>query len=400
MTLRSLVVVTVASVGLVVPALASDSLSVVKLASPAPEASLTGNLAASEDGLYLSWLEQLPQGHALRVAVWDGETFSEPRTIHTSDAFFANWADFASTLALADGRLVAHWLEKAADGTYQYDIWTSLSDDGGTTWSAPQRPHRDGTLSEHGFVSLVRYGTAGFAGVWLDGRQFRDGADDNEMALMFTSFDGERFQDERLLDARICECCQTAMTRTPDGLFVAYRDRSPQEIRDIAFVRYADDEWTAPARLHEDGWQIPGCPVNGPQVTADGQRLAVAWFTASRDEPRVLTVFSNDGGGSFGEALRIDDGQPVGRVDIENVGESVVVSWLERIEGGAGEVKLKLVSPSGATGASFSLAKTGSGRVSGFPRMAVFDGDVYVSWTEAYARRGPSRVQVAKVVIQ
>ncbi len=100
-----------------VPAAAiwSDSGSVEKLLSPAPAASLTGNLVASGDALYLSWLEELPHGHALRFSVLEGTTFSEPRTIHTSDEFFANWADFASMAPLADGRLVAHWLEKAAE---------------------------------------------------------------------------------------------------------------------------------------------------------------------------------------------------------------------------------------------------------------------------------------------
>ena len=387
-------------VGLAVPAVASDSVTVVRLSSPAPEASLTGNLAASKDGLYLSWLEPSPQGHALRFAMWNGETFGDPRTIHTSDAFFANWADFASMVALADGGLAAHWLEKAAGGTFQYDIWMSLSDDGGITWSAPRRPHRDGTLSEHGFVSLVRQRATGFAGVWLDGRQYRDGADDNEMTLMFTTFEDGQFREEQLLDARVCSCCQTAMARTADGLFVAYRDRSPREIRDISFVRHVDGEWTAPMTLHHDGWQIPGCPVNGPQVTAAGDRLGVAWFTASNDEPRVNVVFSDDGGKSFGGPQRIDDGHPVGRVDIETLDDAVIVSWLERIEGGTGEVKLRRLLSSGASGASVSLGQTGAGRVSGFPRMAVFGGDVYVTWTEAYARRGPSRVQVAKVVIE
>ena len=119
--------------GPVRPAFAADDVTILTLESPAPEGSQTGNLTASETGLYLSWLEPLADGHALRFAVWDGEAFGEPQTIHTSDAFFANWADFASLLALADGQLVAHWLEKAAGGTYQYDIWMSLSADGGAT---------------------------------------------------------------------------------------------------------------------------------------------------------------------------------------------------------------------------------------------------------------------------
>jgi hypothetical protein len=32
--------------------------------------------------------------------------------------------------------------------------------------------------------------------------------------------------------------------------------------------------------------------------------------------------------------------------------------------------------------------------------MAVFGGDVYVTWTEAYTRAGPSQVRIAKVKVE
>ena len=241
---------------------------------------------------------------------WNGTAFDQAQLIHASDHFFANWADFASVLALGNGRLAAHWLEKAANGTYEYDVWMAVSDDDGRSWSEPERPHRDGTLSEHGFVSMVALGESSFAAVWLDGREFKKGASDNEMTLRFTTY-ADGFGEEILLDGRVCECCQTGMARTDDGLFVAYRDRSGKEIRDIGYVRYVDGRWTEPAILNEDGWTIPGCPVNGPQVAAEGNRVAVAWFTGSGDTPRAYVTFSDDSGASFGEPVRVDDGNAV-----------------------------------------------------------------------------------------
>ena len=151
--------------------------------TPAPPASLTPHLSSFGDGLYLSWLERAGDGHELRVSRWNGTAFDEARSIHASDRFFANWADFASVLPLGDGRLAAHWLEKAANGTYEYDVWMAVSDDNGRSWSEPGRPHRDGTLSEHGFVSMVALGESSFAAAWLDGREFKKGAGDNEMTL-------------------------------------------------------------------------------------------------------------------------------------------------------------------------------------------------------------------------
>ena len=71
---------------------------------------MTPFLTATEDGLWLSWLERVEDGHALRFSTWDGEGFGPPSTIHTSDHFFANWADFSSILSFGDSRLAAHWL--------------------------------------------------------------------------------------------------------------------------------------------------------------------------------------------------------------------------------------------------------------------------------------------------
>ncbi len=385
-------------------ALGLDAMRVIMVETPAPTASLTPHLSSFGDGLYLSWLERDGDGHELRVSRWDGTAFVDARSIHASDRFFANWADFASVLPWGDGRLAAHWLEKAANGTYEYDVWIRVSDDDGRTWSEPERPHRDGTLSEHGFVSMVAMAplsAGGFAAVWLDGREFEKGAGDNEMTLRFTTYDADGFGEEVLLDGRVCECCQTGMARTDDGLFVAYRDRSGEEIRDIGYVRYVDNggdgAWTEPAILNEDGWHLPGCPVNGPQVTAKGNRVAVAWFTASKDTPRVQVLFSDDGGESFGAPARVDDGNPVGRVDIEWLGDDVLMSWVERLEGRDGEVRTKMVAPSGDVGTSLFVAKTGSGRASGFPRMTRFGDEVFISWTESYERKGPSQVRVARI---
>ena len=48
------------------------------------------------------------------------------------------------------------------------------------------------------------------------------------------------------------------------GPVAVYRDRSPEEIRDISVVRLVDGVWTEPAPVHADNWMIEGCPVNGP----------------------------------------------------------------------------------------------------------------------------------------
>ena len=381
---------------------ASASEPVERLSTPAREGSLTPFLAGSSTGLHMSWLEKTPEGHALRYARWDGARFTEPATVRASDKFFANWADFASVLpfgAFGEERLAAHWIEKSAGGTYEYDVFVSISEDGGKTWSPGAKPHRDGTLSEHGFVSLVPAGAKGFSLVWLDGRNFQKDAPDNEMTLMQTTFDGDAFVEETLLDARVCECCQTAMAPIEGGYFVAYRDRSPEEIRDISYVRFTSGQWSRPRTIHDDGWHLTGCPVNGPQAASDGNRLALAWFTASKDDPRVRVVFSEDGGATFAPPVRVDAGKALGRVDVELTGDGAVVTWLARATRG-GEVLARRISPKGASSEIVTVASTGADRASGFPRIASFQGEIYVAWTESMSRQGPSRIQLARLVLE
>jgi hypothetical protein len=147
--------------------IAADELEVVPLDSPAEARTAEPNLTAAADGVYLSWLQELPEGgHALEWSRWDGSSWSEPGLVYTSRRMLANWADFPSLLVLDDGTLVAHWLEKAGDGTYDHDVWIRLSKDHGATWTEPQRPYRDETKGEHGFVSLVDTAWAGSPGIF------------------------------------------------------------------------------------------------------------------------------------------------------------------------------------------------------------------------------------------
>ena len=114
----------------------------------------------------------------------------------------------------------------------------------------------------------------------------------------------------------------------------------------------------------------------------------------------MFVTFSDDSGASFGEPVRVDDGNAIGRVDIEwgeSLGDDVFVSWVERLEGRDGEVRIKKISSSGDGGTRLVVAKTGSGRASGFPRIARFGDEIFISWTNSYERSGPSQVRIARV---
>lgn len=337
----------------------------------------------------LSWLERVgetPQ-YAFKYAVREGPGWSSPRTIVERDSFFVNWADVPSVSPLGERGLVAHWLQKNGASTYAYDVRLSLFDPQTGSWNLDRLPYDDTSQTEHGFASFFDWPGGGAGIVWLDGREMKPGSHDTHggggtMTLRAARIAGDgRISHETRLDDRVCECCPTAAVATPRGAVVAYRDRSPTELRDIAVIRLDAGQWTSPTYVHADEWQINACPVNGPALAAVGDRVALAWFTAQGDSPRALLAFSMDGGKTFGKPVRVDESQTLGRVDVVMLDDGrAVASWLEFAPEGS-EFRARIVSPDGTRAPYFTIARSTSDRQSGYPRMVRTGNDLIFAWT-------------------
>jgi hypothetical protein len=376
---------------------------VTALSGPAGPGSGEPFVSATPDGSFLlSWMEPQGEGHALRYARLRGDVWTEGGTIAESATFFVNWADFPSILELADGRLAAHWLARSGPGKFAYDVMLSVSQPGGVDWSEPVRPHRDGTETEHGFVTLFELDGA-LAAVWLDGRKSAAALPESgeahgaEMTLRFTTLGPAGHGEEQVVDDRTCDCCQTDVALTAEGPVLVYRDRSPEEIRDIAASRFAGGRWTEPIRVHADDWEIAGCPVNGPAIAARERDVVVAWYTAARDTARVHVAFSRDAGAVFQSPVRVDRGDPVGRVDAILLDDgTALVTWLERVPEGA-RVLARRVAPDGRTSGITEIGGTTADRPAGFPRMARSADRVLFAWT---VPGEPAEIRVASAPLR
>jgi hypothetical protein len=373
-----------------------------ELASPAGANAAEPFVSATRDGILLSWLEPVAKSDrmALRFARYRGGRWSEPRTIVERNDLFVNWADFPSIVEDAKGVLFTHWLQKSGSGAFAYDVRMATSGDGGATWSEPFLLNRDGTPNEHGFATLAALPKGGVGVTWLDGRKMTPGDHDQDgggdMGIRYATVEaGGTIVNEMELDGRTCECCTTGMTMTPRGPLVAYRDHSTEGIRDISYVRRILTEWTSPRPVHVDGWKLDGCPVNGPQVDAMGDRVVLAWFTAADEQQRVYVAFSDDAGGTFATPVTVDEGKPAGRVDVVMLDErTALVSWLEQTPQGA-EIRARRVSRDGIAEPSMKIADSATARAAGFARMARVGGDVFFAWTEQSATS--KRVHVARM---
>lgn len=366
----------------------SEPPAVTLIASPAGPGSAEPHLAHGPDAntLVLSWLEPEGDGHALRYSVLADAQWGPARTVAQGANWFVNWADFPSVTPISHDVWAAHWLVKRAGGSYAYDVAVALSNDGGRSWEKSTTPHDDGTATEHGFVTLFPW-QDGVGAIWLDGRNMSDGghaAQAGGMTLRSALITPAAVVTQpQMIDDLVCDCCQTDIALTRDGPIAVYRNRTQAEIRDIYVARHVDGTWQSGMPVADDGWEISGCPVNGPAIAANGDAVAVAWFTAANNAARVRMVRSTDGGATFSAPLDLDVEGPIGRVDVELISDDqAVVSWLRKGARGQGEVVAQSVSRDGALGNSQVIAETSAARPSGFPQMVHYGDRLVFAWTD------------------
>jgi len=312
--------------------------------------------------------------------------------------WFVNWADTPALTVLDNGDWVAFWLERndpsAAEG---YDIQLVRSIDRGKSWSKPISPHRDGTKTQHGFVSLVADGDDRVLLAWLDGRRAEIMTNDNAahiahdhesapMALrsVVINREGALFS-ELEIDDRTCSCCQTDMTRWSTQSVLVYRDRSETEVRDISIARRASDTWQVPTTVHDDRWQIEGCPVNGPAIAVNGEHGLVYWPTMVDEQLRLRYVLA-DSPAAFATKPQMRElplpTMPSGRVDAIPWHDGFLLTWISRARDRPA-VEIAFVDRTGRLELSRPIAEPAlRGRSTGFPRAASNGKVGLVVWPE------------------
>jgi hypothetical protein len=329
----------------------------------------------------------------------NGHWQSAPRTIAVGNSLMANWANVPHIAQTADGALWVQFMQKRGEG-HAGDVALSRSTDGGFNWSAPIAVNDDGVEAEHGFAALWPATRDSIGVAWLNGGETGDegmhhgGAgmahgDDMHHAgrtgLRAAVFDMDlQRSDETVLDPKTCDCCQSEIVATSRGPLLAYRDRSDAEVRDIVVVRNDGQAWGKPVPVHADGWVMPGCPVNGPSIAAAGDDVVVAWYTAADDQPRVQVARSTDAGDSFAAPVVLEQGAAVqGRAAVALDARQAWVLWLREDASGQ-SLWLSRRTPDLARELQrIEVAKLqGRGRATGYPQIALRNGDAYIAWTD------------------
>ena len=343
------------------------------------------NLASSNGALSLSWISSKNKNRAsLHFSQFKKGKWIKPQKIAYGSDWFVNWADFPAH-AINKGLIITSYLKKSASETYTYDVILNLQKLSGEKIKENFLLNTDGVKAEHGFVSIIPNNNKGFFITWLDGRNTVEKKLDGHhkpMTIRFAEITntGEVINESEL-DAAVCDCCQTSIAMTNNGPIVVYRDRSENEVRDIYTIRNINGVWEEPNPLHNDGWIINGCPVNGPKVAVNSTNLAIAWFTVVNDNPIVNVSFSKTNGDSFGTPFKLNDLDAIGRVDVAFLNnEEVIVSYMEVDEIGT-YLRIKKVSANGKISKPITISKIDGGRNTGVPQLEIINNEIFIVWT-------------------
>ena len=285
-----------------------------------------------------------------------------------------------------DGALNAAWVVvKQVPGRHWplQALRFARSEDGGRSWGAPVTVTDDSVFAAHDDHSLFvgRDGTLYLA--WLDMRSGK-----SHVYLSRSTDHGRTWEANRKIrDEEACPCCRTALASGPDGrLYAAWRAIFPGDVRDIVVAR-SDDQggtWSAPVRVHEDGWVVHACPDAGPSLAVDaGGRVHIAWWTGKEGRAGVQYAVAPPGAERFSAPvpLGLAEFSRPAHVQLALARDSAVVAaW----DDGTMKSPAIVARISRDGGRSFAPATRLSdrGRSAGYPVVYTRDSAVAVAWQE------------------
>ena len=372
-------------------AASAQVLKVTALPNPSGAESLQAHWGMASDGSpLLSWLEKSKgDSLSLRYAIRRGAQWSEPRTIVANRQFFRQPAESPSVISFPNGTLLAEWVELPPGSGEAENLYVSASKNG-TQWTTPVMAHRDKSPVQHALASIAATGEDEASLVWLEALKGEDAP--SSLKRTVVNSNGAVVKEETL-DSDVCTCCPTSIVKTAKGLLVAYRDHSPQDIRDIGIIRFENGRWQPSRILNADKWEINACPVNGAAAAAKNSRVAIAWYTEAQDKPRTQLALSSDGGATFSKPILISMGNSFGHtsVALDDNGDAIV-SWLEEGSGDGVRLLARQVTSAGVAGAIVEVAK-GAQRAIGYPRLLQVGNETWVAWGNS----GNAKIQTARL---
>lgn len=266
--------------------------------------------ATVSGGLYLLDVED--NALTLRMSHDSGEHWMPATTLSAPGNTVNASAENAPQLAAHGMYAFALWQQKNAAG--QVQLMEARSSGMGSapplTTVVTDKAATDNSYS--GFASLAVAPNGDVYAVWLDGRDNTSASTGTFNVYLARSTDrGATFRHNVKVATLACPCCRPSVAIAGDGtVYVAYRHVYGDNERDIAVATSTDrgEHFGAPVRVANDRWKLFGCPESGPVTAVQGNKLIVAWYTATGEQPGIRVAASRDGGHTFSKEVAVSRG--------------------------------------------------------------------------------------------
>lgn len=295
-------------------------------------------------------------------------------------------------------------------------IRVARSTDGGQTFGPARALESANAPGARGWPALAVDAAGAAHAVWLDHRGLaatpgashhhagaaaapaaaRDGvAMAQKSGLRYASLDGsdQPAAADRELTPGVCYCCKTAFAAGPGNTLVAaWRHVYPGSLRDMAFTISRDDgrTFSAPVRVSEDGWEIDGCPDDGPAIAVDADGAAhVVWPTVVQGATPRGAIFyaTTHDGKTFSprvEVPTLGSIKPAHPQIAIGADGRIAVAWDEQAEGRrVAAVRSLARGADGRVTFGESVVDLASARAAYYPALAPIEGGFVAVWSNA-----------------
>lgn len=266
--------------------------------------------ATVSGGLYLLTVED--NALTLRMSHDSGEHWMPATTLSAPGSTVNASSENAPQLAAHGMYAFALWQQKNAAG--QAQLMEVRSSGMGTapplTTVVTDKPVADSSYS--GFATLAVAPNGDVYVAWLDGRDNTSSSTGTFNVYLARSTDrGATFHHNVKVATLACPCCRPSVAVAANGtVYVAYRHVYDDNERDIAVATSTDhgEHFGLPVRVANDRWKLFGCPESGPVTAVQGNKLIVAWYTATGGQPGIRVASSSDGGHTFSKEISVSKG--------------------------------------------------------------------------------------------
>ncbi|HLR30870.1 MAG TPA: sialidase family protein, partial [Fodinibius sp.] len=251
----------------------------------------------------------------------------------------------------------------------------------GENWTEPKLIHSDTNPdNSHAFPTAILLPNGEVGAVWLDGRHHLEHSE-----LYFARTEGRNgFGRDKRIGGPGCQCCKLYMYVDDNQmLHLVYRGLTKDNIRDIMHITSDDDgqNFSSPALVSRDNWQIMACPHNGPSITQTDNSLLAAWYTMGGEEG-LYYARSSDGGQTFSPRNRL--AQRAKHPYIASLDDAAIAVWDEVFRESDQvyqRVKMSRISDEGVVVETRYLSPAGI--EASMPYLMEMDGgDVLAGWTQ------------------